>query len=89
MHPPRELFVGQRVLAPRAFPGPIDKRIGGAYCVLHVDQRRVSGLGWSSFCRPVYTETIRVIEALGLSDADKEKIYRRNAERVLGAVVPA
>ena len=28
-------------------------------------------------------ETIRVIEALGLSEADKDKIYRRNAERVL------
>jgi predicted TIM-barrel fold metal-dependent hydrolase len=29
-------------------------------------------------------ETIRVIEALGLDDAAKEKIYRGNAERLLG-----
>ncbi len=28
-------------------------------------------------------ETIRVIESLGLSDDDKDKIYRRNAERFL------
>ncbi|MEP6961510.1 MAG: amidohydrolase family protein [Acidobacteriota bacterium] len=28
-------------------------------------------------------ETIRVIEALGISDADKEKIYRTNAEKFL------
>jgi hypothetical protein len=28
-------------------------------------------------------ETIRIIEGLGLSAADKEKIYRRNAEKLL------
>ena len=32
-------------------------------------------------------ETIRVIESLGLSAEDKDKIYRRNAERILKITV--